>query len=90
LEIRSFNGTLHDAEGILKVDEGTFGDCYYAAEHILALEADPRQRAWVAEEDGQIVGFVSAFDTHSLDGSRWEIDELAVLPAWQGRGIGTL
>jgi GNAT superfamily N-acetyltransferase len=80
---------LHDAQGILDVDANTFGDCSYAAEQILAIEADPRQRAWVAEENGQIVGFVSAFATHSLEADRWEIDELAVHPAHQGRGIGT-
>jgi ribosomal protein S18 acetylase RimI-like enzyme len=89
LEIRPFNNTLRDAQGILEVDEETFGDCYYAAEYILALEAEPGQRAWVAEQDDRIVGFVSAFDTHSLEADRWEIDELAVRPAYQGRGIGT-
>jgi GNAT superfamily N-acetyltransferase len=80
---------LRDAQGILEVDEETFGDCYYAAEYILALEANPGQRAWVAKQDDQIVGFASAFETHSLEADRWEIDELAVRPAYQGQGIGT-
>jgi ribosomal protein S18 acetylase RimI-like enzyme len=89
LEIRPFNNTLHDAQGILRVDEETFGDCHYAAEYILALETEPGQGAWVADQDDQIVGFASAFDTHSLEADRWEIDELAVRRAYQGQGIGT-
>jgi GNAT superfamily N-acetyltransferase len=80
---------MRDAVGIIEVDRATFGDCNYSPEYILALQEDPLQRAWVAQEDGQIVGFVSAFPTHSLAASRWEIDELAVLPAFHGRGIGT-
>jgi len=89
LNIRLFDGTARDAQGIIKVDGATFGDCHYAPEYIVALEADPRQWAWVAEEEGQIVGFVSAFPTHNLAGSRWEVDELAVRPASRGRGVGT-
>jgi N-acetylglutamate synthase-like GNAT family acetyltransferase len=47
------------------------------------------QYAWVAEKEGQILGFVSAFVAHSLSASRWEVDELAVHPVAQGRGVGT-
>lgn len=89
MEIRPFNGSLEDAQGIIQVDRETFGDCDYAPAYIVALQADPGQAAWVAEQDGHIVGFVSAFCTHSLSLDRWEIDELAVLPTYQGQGIGT-
>ena len=89
MQIRPFDGTIRDALGIIEVDRATFGDCHYTPEYILALEQDPQQRAWVAYEGGQAVGFVSAFPTHSLAASRWEIDELAVSPTYQGRGIGT-
>lgn len=89
MHIRAFNGTLRDAQAIIEVDRATYGDCHYTPGHIIALESDPRQRAWVAEEAGRIVGFVSAFPTHSLAAGRWEVDELAVHPAAQGRGIGT-
>lgn len=44
---------------------------------------------WVAEAQGEVVGFVSAFITLARDGqTRWEIDLIAVEPAYQGQGIG--
>lgn len=89
VKIRAFDGTLGDARGIIEIDRATFADCPYSAEQIAALEADPGQYAWVAEEGDHIVGYVSAFPTHSLAASRWEVDELAVHPQAQGRGIGT-
>ena len=55
----------------------------------MSLEADPGQYAWLAQEGEQIVGYVSAFATQSLAAGRWEIDELAVHPQAQGRGVGT-
>jgi N-acetylglutamate synthase-like GNAT family acetyltransferase len=88
VQIRAFDGSLRDARGIVAVDRATFADCSYTAEHIVALESGVDQYAWVAEEEGQILGFVSAFATHSLAARRWEVDELAVHPAAQGRGVG--
>jgi GNAT superfamily N-acetyltransferase len=79
---------MRDAQGIIAVDRATFGDCHYTPEYILSLQADAQQCAWLAQEGRQIVGFVSAFPTHSLATDRWEIDELAVRPASQGKGTG--
>jgi ribosomal protein S18 acetylase RimI-like enzyme len=89
LRIRAFDGSLGDARAIIEIDRATFADCPYTAEQIVALESDAGQYAWVAEEGGRILGYVSAFATHSLAAGRWEIDELAVHPEAQGRGIGT-
>lgn len=89
VDIRTFDGSLRDARGIIEIDRATFADCPYTAEQIVALEADPGQYAWVAEEQGRVVGYVSAFATHSLAAGRWEVDELAVHPEAQGHGIGT-
>lgn len=87
--VRPFDGSLCDAQGIIRVDRATFGDCPYAPEDIVALVASPGQYVCVAEEEGcQIVGFASAFPTRSLAADRWEVDELAVHPSWQGQGIG--
>jgi hypothetical protein len=36
-----------------------------------------------------VVGFVAAFLTSGLRGPSWEIDLLAVKPAWTGQGVGT-
>ncbi|MFW6135500.1 MAG: N-acetyltransferase family protein [Chloroflexota bacterium] len=45
---------------------------------------------WVAVEDREVAGFVSAFPTTDRAGHRrWEIDLLAVRPASQGEGLGT-
>ena len=52
--------------------------------------ADPRHHLVVAVADGQVVGFVSAFHCVHPDKSRpqlW-INEIAVAPPYQGRGIG--
>lgn len=89
MNIRPFNRSRQDAQGIIKVDQETFGDCHYAPEYIIHLLADAQQQAWVAEQTGQIVGFVSAFATQSLARNRLEIDELAVRPCAQGQGVGT-
>ncbi len=44
---------------------------------------------WVAEAQGEVVGFVSALMTRARGGqTRWEIDLIAVQPAYQGQGIG--
>lgn len=89
VKIRAFDGSLSDARGIIEIDRATFADCPYTAEQVVALEADEGQYAWVAQEGDRVVGYVSAFVTHSLAAGRWEVDELAVHPEAQGRGIGT-
>jgi ribosomal protein S18 acetylase RimI-like enzyme len=87
--IRAFDGSTRDARAIIEIDGATFADCPYSAEQIVDLEADPGQYAWLAVAGDRIVGYVSAFATHSLTAGRWEVDELAVHPQAQGRGIGT-
>ena len=87
--IREFDGSRGDAQGVIAVDGETFGDCRYAPQYIGELVRTGGQRVWVAVAERSIVGFVSAFATHSLAGDRWEIDELAVRPSAQGRGTGT-
>jgi ribosomal protein S18 acetylase RimI-like enzyme len=74
---------------MIEIDRATFADCPYTPEQIVALEADAGQYAWVALDGERVVGYVSAFVTQSLDAGRWEVDELAVHPEAQGRGIGT-
>jgi L-amino acid N-acyltransferase YncA len=44
---------------------------------------------WVAEENDDVLGFVSAFLTVAGDGRRrWEVDLIAVRTASRGRGLG--
>jgi ribosomal protein S18 acetylase RimI-like enzyme len=89
IEIRPFAGSIDDAAGIIQVDRETFDDCPYSPDEIAALQAAGTVQAWMAVLDEQIVGFVSAFETHSLAGRQWEIDELAVRPSTQQQGLGT-
>jgi N-acetylglutamate synthase-like GNAT family acetyltransferase len=45
---------------------------------------------WVAEQNDDVLGFVSAFLTLAGDGRRrWEVDLVAVRRASQGQGLGT-
>lgn len=87
--IRPFDGSLADAEGLLAVEKATFGESPYSAEQVCDMLVGGPQRAWLAIGDGNIVGFVIAFATIGLYGTCWEIDFLAVLPAWRGRRLAT-
>jgi ribosomal protein S18 acetylase RimI-like enzyme len=89
MDIRPFDGSLRDARGILEIDRATFCDCPYSAERIVALLSDPGQHTLLAQEGVRILGYVSAFATHSIEAGRWEVDELAVHPSAQGSGIAT-
>jgi ribosomal protein S18 acetylase RimI-like enzyme len=89
LEIRPFAGTLRDAQGLIEVDGETFHQCRYTPDYLVQLLSEPGQWAAVALDGASVVGFVSAFATQSLAGRRWEVDELAVRPAYQGRALGT-
>jgi ribosomal protein S18 acetylase RimI-like enzyme len=87
--IRAFEGSLADAEGLLAVEKATFDEIPYTAQEIQAMLTGEAQRVWLAVGDDQVVGFVAAFLTSGLFGPSWEIDLLAVKPAWTGQGLGT-
>jgi ribosomal protein S18 acetylase RimI-like enzyme len=88
-EIRPFAGTRRDAQGLIEVDAETFQQCHYTPAQLVDLLSEPGQWAAVAVDGPVVAGFVSAFATHSLDGRRWEVDELAVRSAYRGRGLAT-
>lgn len=48
----------------------------------------PERLLRMAIADGQVLGFVGALPIYH--GRVWELHPIAVLPAWQGRGIGRL
>jgi GNAT superfamily N-acetyltransferase len=73
---------------MLAVDRATFNDCPYPPGHIVHLLTGGEQRAWVAEVDSGVVGFVTAFPTRTLQAESWEVDLLAVQPQHQRQGIG--
>jgi len=87
--IRSFDGSLRDAEGMLAVDRGTFAESPYDSDQVIHLLTRGEQRAWLAIVEGEVTGFVTAFPTHTLYGRNWEVDLVAVQPAFQKQGIAT-
>jgi ribosomal protein S18 acetylase RimI-like enzyme len=64
----------------------------HRAEHLLraALFADDRARCGMAEQAGEVGGYLLAVLVFSLEhgGRMAEIDELFVTPAFRGRGVG--
>lgn len=87
--IRPFDGSLADAEGLLAVERESFDESPYSAEQVRVLMSGGAQHAWLAVDEGQVVGFVIAFATAGLSDPCWEIDLLAVHPDWTGRGLAT-
>jgi len=87
--IRRFAGTLADAEGLLAVERATFDESPYGAEQVQRMLTGGAQRAWLAVNGGQVIGFVAAFPTTGLRGPCWEIDLLAVHPDWTGQSLAT-
>lgn len=89
MRIRPFDGSLRDALGLIEVDAETFDECPYTPSELVDRLASPEHWTALAVDGPQVVGFVSCFETQSLAGHRWEVDELAVRPTYQGRGLGT-
>jgi ribosomal protein S18 acetylase RimI-like enzyme len=87
--IRPFGGSRHDAKGLLAVEKETFTESPYSADELVYLLTNGEQRAWLAILEGEVTGFVLAFPTCTLHGCNWEVDLLAVQPAYQGQGIAT-
>ena len=71
------------------VEAATFNESPYSPHEVRGMLTAGPQHAWLALGDGEVVGFVIGFLTQGLQGSCWEIDLLAVLPAWRGHGLAT-
>jgi ribosomal protein S18 acetylase RimI-like enzyme len=75
---------------VLSIERTCFGESALSLHQAMALFARPEQRLYLAKlSQGQAVGFCSCFSLAGAQGRRLEIDLLAVLPDWRGRGIGT-
>jgi len=89
MPIRPFDGSRHDAEGLLAVERETFAESPYNVDEVIYLLSNGEQRAWLAIVEGEVTGFVTAFPTCTLHGRNWEVDLVAVQPTAQRRGIAT-
>lgn len=88
MKIRAFNNTTLDAQGILAVDSETFCDMKLTAEELIQRAKRPGNHIFIAESDsGQVVGFVSLMEAHTLHGIGLWIDLIAVLPQVQNHGV---
>lgn len=72
-----------DLEGVIAIERASFGDPWSAGSFRSLLEADHVYFP-VVEEAGQVIAFAIAL----LAADQGEIANLAVAPAWRGRGIG--
>jgi len=77
-----------DVEGIAAIVQDVWEQDVLRAIFRAQIE-DDASALWVAAEDGQVAGFVSAFLTVAGDRRRWEIDLIAVRLASQDQGLGT-
>lgn len=71
------------------VEAATFNESPFSPEEVRGMLTAGPQCCWLAIGDGEVVGFVIGFLTQGLQGYCWEIDLLAVLPAWRGYGLAT-
>ena len=77
-----------DAQAIVAVKDKVWPENHTAADDIAAVIEQPDHVTLIARFDDQPVGFVDGFTTLAQDGTcRWEVDLLAVYPAYTRRGI---
>ena len=80
--------TAEDAEGICRVLHKIWNQRIDEEVFNAHLHSD-KCGIWVATANGDVAGFVSAFQTCDLNHrGRWEIDLVAVRPPSRGRGLG--
>jgi GNAT superfamily N-acetyltransferase len=77
------NATSADAPHIARLMETVWQDELADPAHIARAIERGNRTTLIAEESGQLLGFIDAFGT-----TFWELDLMAVGPAEQGKGIG--
>ncbi|MGC8838547.1 MAG: GNAT family N-acetyltransferase [Anaerolineae bacterium] len=88
LTIRLWQPAWEDARAVLQVDGETFRQCPYREEDLVAWAREGKVHVWLGFLGGEPVGYACAFRTEGLEGPRWELDLLAVRPAFRGQGWG--
>src|SRR5690606_33322519 len=79
-----------DVEGIIRVKQLVWPDEGFDAALIRQVVLDAEHVTQVAVIDDSVVGFVDGFNTLSQNGvPQWNLDLIAVNPAFQGQGIAS-
>jgi ribosomal protein S18 acetylase RimI-like enzyme len=90
IRYRLFDGTLTDAAAVLAVEAVCWNQSPHGPSEALEVLQRTGSVCWLAtDESGGVVGFVHCFPTVGPDAKIWEVDLLAVHPAYRRMGIGT-
>ncbi len=77
-----------DAHGVGEVKQAVWATQEISLEQIASALGDLDHQTFVAVENDRIAGYMACFKTVAQDGTeRWEMDELAVHPDFQRRGL---
>lgn len=80
---------VDDIPGLSQAKQLTWPEEAVRLSQVEKVLHDPAHDIFVAEMQGQVAGFIDGFVTRSAQGVlRWEVDLLAVHPAWRGRQLG--
>jgi GNAT superfamily N-acetyltransferase len=78
-----------DASAMLQVKQITWPEEEVRLSQVENVLADAAHEVYVADVQGQVIGFADSFATRAPTRElRWEIDLLAVHPDWRGRQVG--
>ncbi|MBN2899180.1 MAG: GNAT family N-acetyltransferase [Clostridia bacterium] len=86
--VRRMKAEAEEIAAVIAVDKVTFDDCPYSAEEVLGRLDFDRYPMFVAESEGDIIGFVAFMKVQTLHYKGLWIDLIAVRPEHQGKGIG--
>lgn len=77
--------TVHDAATIESLEHLLFPEDAWSLEMILSEITHPTRAYWVAETDSQVIGYAGVM----VVADTADVQNIAVLPDHQGRGLGT-
>lgn len=80
---------IDDAPALVQVKKLTWPEEEVRLSQVENVLADAAHAVYVADVQGDVLGFVDGFATRAVNRDlRWEIDLLAVHPDWRGRQLG--
>ena len=74
-----------DLDQVMVIEQACFHDAWTRKDYEYEMYENPYSTIWVLEEEGKIIGYYDLWITFD----QAEIANIAVLPEYQGKGIGT-